>query len=129
VIYIDTSVALAALFVEERAPPQRLWSQLLISSRLFEYEIMNRVNARKLGAQHIDAARKLIDCVDLLELQPNILIRALQPFPQPVRTLDALHLASMEFLRAQKQSLELATYDQRLADAAQALGFPLAPIT
>jgi len=92
VIYLDTSVALAALFAEERAPPQKLWSQLLISSRLFEYEIMNRVNARGLGPTHVDAARVLIDSVDLLELQRDILVRALQPFPQPVRTLDRFTL-------------------------------------
>lgn len=127
-IYLDTSVALAALFAEERAPPQKLWSQLLISSRLFEYEIMNRVNARGLGPTHVDAARVLIDFVDLLELERDILVRALQPFPQPVRTLDALHLASMEFLRRHGQALELATYDQRLADAARALGFPLVQV-
>jgi predicted nucleic acid-binding protein len=125
VIYLDTSVALAALFAEERAPPQGLWSQLLISSRLFEYEIMNRVNARRLGPTHVAAARTLIDRVDLLELQPGILARALQPFPLPVRTLDALHLASLEFLRRQGQALELATYDRRLLEAAEALGIPL----
>jgi predicted nucleic acid-binding protein len=128
VIYLDTSVALAALFVEKRRPAQGLWSQLLISSRLFEYEIMNRVHGHKLGPAHVEAARVLIDCVDLLELRPDILARALQPFPQPVRTLDALHLASMDFLRTQGQALELATYDQRLADAAQALGFPLVQV-
>ena len=127
-IYVDSSVALAVLFAEQRAPSQALWSQLLISSRLFEYEIMNRVNARWPGVEHIEATRALIKRVDLFELQPHILIRALQPFPQPVRTLDALHLASMEFLRSQGQKLQLATYDRRLAEAAQTLGFPLAQV-
>ena len=127
-IYLDSSVALATLFAEQRVPPKGLWSQLLISSQLFEYEIMNRVYARRLGSAHTEAARTLIDSVDLLELQPHILIRALQPFPQPVRTLDAFHLASMEFLRSQGQALQLATYDQRLAEAAKALGFPLAQV-
>jgi hypothetical protein len=53
------------------------------------------------------------------------LARALEPFPGTVRTLDALHLASVEFLRNRGQSVELATYDKRLMEAAQALGIPL----
>ena len=45
---------------------------------------------------------------------PNVLARALEPFPAPVRTLDALHLASIEFLRGRGQKVELASYDDRL---------------
>jgi hypothetical protein len=44
----------------------------------------------------------------------------------PVRTLDALHLASIEFLRERGQDVELATYDDRLAAAAQKLDIKLA---
>jgi hypothetical protein len=40
--------------------------------------------------------------------------RALDPFPIPVRTLDALHLASIEFLRVRQQQVELESYDGRL---------------
>jgi hypothetical protein len=42
-----------------------------------------------------------------------------------VRTLDALHLASIEFLRSRGQKVELASYDDRLNDAARRLGVPL----
>ena len=70
----------------------------------------------------------MISRVDLLGLSPDILARALQPFPVPVRTLDALHLASMEFLRRRGQTVSLASYDQRLNDAARAMGFPLADV-
>jgi hypothetical protein len=62
---------------------------------------------------------------DRYELSPPVLARALEPFPGTVRTLDALHLASVEFLRNRGQSVELATYDKRLMEAAQALGIPL----
>jgi hypothetical protein len=58
-------------------------------------------------------------------LTPAVLERALEPFPKQVRTLDALHPASIEFLRRQGQVIELATYDGRLAAVAQALGVPL----
>jgi hypothetical protein len=42
-----------------------------------------------------------------------------------VRTLDALHLASLEFLRGREQTVELASYDDRLATAARALGISI----
>jgi hypothetical protein len=53
----------------------------------------------------------------------SLLRRALEPFPTPIRTLDALHLASMQFLRASGQTIELASYDRRLIDAARSLRF------
>lgn len=51
-------------------------------------------------------------------VQP-VLARALEPFPVPVRTLDALHLASLAFLRSQGVSIELASYDERMLEAAR----------
>lgn len=124
-IYLDTSVALAHLLAEDRTPPQQLWREDLISSRLLEYEIWTRIHARKLTASHADEVRSLLGRVALIELSPPVLARALEPFPKPVRTLDALHLASMEFLRNQGQSVSVAVYDSRLLDAARALRFPL----
>jgi len=52
---------------------------------------------------------------------PPVLARAIEPFPTCVRTLDALHLASMEFLRAHGQDVKLASYNRRLLTAAGAL--------
>jgi len=125
VIYLDTSVVLAHLLAEDRIPPQRLWDETLTSSRLLEYEVWTRINARRLNASHGESVRSLIGRIALVELAPPVLSRALEPFSTPVRTLDALHLASMEFLRAQGQRVELATYDSRLARAARALRIPL----
>ena len=121
-IYLDSSVALAHLLAEDRSPPDNLWQAPLASSRLLEYEIWNRLNAQKLARSHGDAARELINRVALVEMIPLVLVRALEPFPIPVRTLDALHLASIEFLRRLGQILELASYDDRLLTAATSLG-------
>ncbi|MBI2467754.1 MAG: PIN domain-containing protein [Candidatus Rokubacteria bacterium] len=123
-IYLDTSVALAQLLAEDQAPPERLWQEPLISSRLIEYEIWTRIHARRLGPSHGDHVRALVGRIALLELAPPVLARALEPFPAPVRTLDALHLASMEFLRAHGQAVTLASYDDRLLAAARALRIP-----
>jgi predicted nucleic acid-binding protein len=95
---------------------------------LLEYEIWNRVHARKLGQSHGDLVRAIVGRLALLELAAPILARALEPFPAPVRTLDALHLASMDFLRANGQAVELATYDDRLSTAARAMSIELYPL-
>ncbi len=124
-IYLDTSVALAHLLAEARAPENGLWDAVLVSSRLLEYEIWNRLHARGLMASHGVAARALMQRVAVLELTPVVLRRALSPFPVPVRTLDGLHLASLLYLREQGQSVSLATYDHRMRDAAQALRIEL----
>jgi predicted nucleic acid-binding protein len=128
VIYLDTSVAIAHLLAGDRRPPDALWGQPLVASRLLEYELWTRLNARGLGASHGEAARRLVERLAILELAPAVLARALEPFRAPVRTLDALHLASIEFLRARGQKTELASYDERLITAARALGIPVAAL-
>jgi predicted nucleic acid-binding protein len=125
VIYLDTSVALAHLLTEDRSPPEKLWKETLISSRLLEYEVWTRIHARELARTHADAVRSLLGRVALVELYPPVLARALEPFPKPVRTLDAIHLASMEFLKRQGQDIALASYDSRLNAAARSLRFPI----
>jgi hypothetical protein len=83
------------------------------------------VHARRLSRSHGEAARALIGRVALLEVVSPVLTRALEPFPAPVRTLDALHLASTEFLRERQPGIRLATYDARQAHAAAAIGIAL----
>ena len=127
-IYIDTSVALAQLLAEDRIPPETIWQETLVTSRLLEYELWNRLHAQRLAASHGELARELLQRLAFLELAPPVLVRALEPFPLPVRMLDALHLASIEFLRTQRQEVSLATYDQRMAQAARRLRIPVTPL-
>ncbi len=120
-IYLDSSVALVGLLAEDRSPPEAIWGETLVSSRLAESEVWYRINARRLGRSHGEAARALIGHVALIELAPPVLVRALEPFPISVRMLDALHLASIEFLRARGQTVALASFDERLIAGARAL--------
>ena len=80
------------------------------------------IHARRLGPSHGDMVRALLGRVALLELAPPVLARALEPFPVPVRTLDAWHLASLELRKSHGQTVHLATYDERLLSAARRLG-------
>lgn len=127
-IYLDTSVAVAHLLAEDRRPPGSLWTQPLVASRLLEYELWTRLNARRLAASHGEAARRLVERLALMELLPNVLGRAKEPFPAAVRTLDALHLASILFLRERVPAIELASYDERQLAAARALGVRIAAL-
>ena len=120
-IYVDSSVALAHLLAEDRRPPSSFWSETLVSSRLLEYEVWTSLHARELAASRSGGAHEVIARISLLELTPPVLGRALESFPAPVRTLDSLHLASLEFLRGRGQVVELASYDHRMVSVARAM--------
>lgn len=123
-IYLDTSVALVHLLAEDKSPPLSLWDETLVSSRLLEYELWNRLHVRGLGASHGEHARELLQRVAFLELAPPVLARALEPFPANIGTRYALHLASIEFLRAQRQDVALASYDAHMLTIARKLKIP-----
>ena len=127
-IYIDSSVALAYLLAESRAPPAALWDNELVSSRLIEYEVWNRVHARQLGSTLGRQVRSLITGIELIELREPVLARALEPWPTALRTLDGLHLATVDHLRSQGGAFELASYDARLITAARAIAVPIAAL-
>ena len=123
--YVDSSIALAHLFREPRMPPLSFWLGPKVSSKLLEYEIWNRLHAHDRAGSHGGVAQDLLGGIELLDLSSGTLLRALEALPVPVRTLDGLHLATMEFLRGSGEVVELASYDNRMLTAAQALGIPI----
>ena len=118
-IYLDTSVVLAHVLTESRRPSPGLWRERLVSSRLLEYEVWTRLNRDKPNERILESARATLARVSFMELSPHVLVRALEPFPASVRDPDALHLATIEYLRAQNQAISLAAYDDRLLAAAR----------
>ena len=94
-----------------------------MASRLLEYELRVRANARGMG----QVVPPVLARVALVELAPTVLERALQPFATPVRTLDALHLSTALYLRAHGQDVEFAAYDRRMIEAAEGLGLRIWP--
>jgi predicted nucleic acid-binding protein len=76
--------------------------------------------------QHYAAAiDQLLKRINIVELKPHVLERIQEPFPCAIRTLDAIHLATMHFLMTKKIILHLASYDQRMCDAAKLLNWPI----
>ena len=124
-IYLDSSVVLAHLFAERQRLPDGAWAEPVTSSRLLEYEVWNRLHARSLGGALGETASSYLAGMNLIRLTPNVLARALRPFPVNVRTLDGLHLATMEYLLNGGEMIELATFDSRMMVAARALGIAI----
>lgn len=124
-IYLDTSVLLAEVLAEDHRVPEGLWTQGLFSSRLIEYETWTRLHALDRAGSHGEATSALLARISKVELAATVLERALEPFPAPVRTLDALHLATALHVRAQRIDVQMATLDRRLAAAARAVGLDL----
>ncbi len=65
-----------------------------------------------------------------LHVDEQTIERARRPFPvEPVRAIDALHLASALTARAVAPNLALLTLDQRIRENAERLGFDVLPAT
>jgi hypothetical protein len=94
VIYLDSSVALAHLLAEDRSPPESIWREALVASRLLEYEVWNRIHARRLARSHGEAVRALIGQLTLIELVPPVLARALAHARCPASGIDRIFAGS-----------------------------------
>jgi hypothetical protein len=65
---------------------------------------------------------------DLLALDESILERVEREFPvEPIRTLDAIHLASALAARSALPDLALLSLDRRIRRSAERLGFEVLP--
>ena len=64
----------------------------------------------------------------LFRLEGEMIERARRPFPiEPIRSLDALQLATALLVRSLVPDLRLLTLDRRVRDNGTALGFELLP--
>ena len=64
----------------------------------------------------------------VLRIGQEVVDRARQPFPgDPIRTLDAIHLASALVARSAVAGLTLLSLDDRIRSVAKKLGFTLLP--
>ena len=60
----------------------------------------------------------------IVDVNRVVLARVGRPFPvEPIRTLDAVHLATAELLDESPQLVTIVTRDARVRDNAQALGY------
>lgn len=121
--YVDAS-ALVKLVVPEAESPQMLrWyveAERVITSRVAVIE------TRRAAARHRhdpDRLRSLVAMVEVFELDPRVADRAASVGPTLLRALDAIHLATA--LELGESLGAFVTYDDRLAEAARAVGLPV----
>lgn len=130
-VYLDTSVVLRVLLRQPH--PIACWGQWqkACASRLWRTEALRVVDRVRLAGAIDDPEvvrlRTAIERVDqtlyVVALTDVILLRAEEPFPTVVGTLDSLHLATALALRRRDPVDRFLTHDRQLGQAAQALGF------
>ena len=126
VVYAETSAVLAWLLGDEsRLRARRVVDSAdqVVTSVLTLVEvtrgILRAANEQRVAA--VDASRlrgllaRTTTAWELMEITPEIRVRAGEPFPvEPVRTVDAIHLATaLQFARALPE-LSVLTFDERI---------------
>lgn len=122
-IYIDSSVILAALFGESRRPVDAFWEGPRVASRLTDLEVRVGSSRRERSSQFAAKAHRLLSDVRFVEITGRAVQLLYTSPPRTLRTLDAIHLATLAYVNSGPRDVPLATYDRRLAAAAQAMGF------
>lgn len=118
--YLDTSAFLKLVRSEPESSALRraLAGRELLSSALLTVE--GRRAARRYGELATERAHAALTAITLVPLNESVLQTAGDLDPAELRSLDALHLATVVSLGADVE--RLYCYDNRLGDAARALG-------
>jgi predicted nucleic acid-binding protein len=125
--YLDTSAFLKLAVREEHSTQLRRWVEEeeehgpLWSCDLLHTEAIRA--ARRVGPAALAAVRDLLDRIAIVALTPETFARAGELDPAVMRSLDAVHLAAA--LRLGEDLDGVVTYDDRMAEAARALGIPV----
>jgi len=139
ILYAESSAVLAWLLDEPRAAFTEASLQdaeLVVTSVLTGAECARAIlRGAALGAISRERARVLVRTLgeweagcDRLEIGDRVLERSRMPFPvEPVRTLDALHLASAALVHAEVGPVVMLSYDDRVRFNATAMGMTLLP--
>ena len=131
--YVDSSVVLRIVLAQPDALAE--WSSLdrAVTSELTEVECLRSLDRRYrqglIIADDLAARRglalRLLGAMERIGVTAAVLSRAADPFPTPLGTLDAIHLATAILWRDSGEPAVLATHDGQLATAAKAVGFTL----
>ena len=131
--YLESSAVVAALLERDlaaraslRAAGRRVTSVLTVAETARAI-IRARVAGRLSTAQERAAVRALRVFerrTDLVAVTAAILARVERPFPiEPIRTLDAIHLATADILGESPQLVTIVTRDDRVRGNARALAY------
>jgi len=131
IAYLDSSILLRKVLGQ--AGSLKEWTSIRngIASALVEIECLRTLDRLRLRAGLADhelarrreAMFRLFDRIEVVDVTGPVLVRAAQPLPTELGTLDAIHLATALLWREQRGAdLVMATHDVSLATAARASG-------
>lgn len=138
-LYAESSAVLGWLLGEPSAPDVRAAldaADRIVASDVTLVEcdrvLIRAVTLRDLREAAAAERRSMLNRAaaqwDLFHVSDEIVERARRPFPgEPIRTLDAIHLATALSARAALADLGVLSLDDRVRGAASALGFDVLP--
>ena len=125
VTYLDSS-AIVKLAVEE--PESAALRRYLRRRRPFVTSALARTEVARallpLGQAAVRRGQDVLSRVDLVRVNERVLSTAGTLLPVKLRSLDAIHLATAQQLGS--DLARVVTYDERMAAAAEALGWSVA---
>jgi predicted nucleic acid-binding protein len=131
--YIESSALVAALLEHDMAGMDSAARYVTSALTIAEAgrAIIRARAARRLTEGREQAAVRALRTFEhrcfLVNVDHAVLERVRRPFPvEPIRTLDAVHLASVELLGEPPPLVTVVTRDARVRDNARALGYVLA---
>ena len=131
--YIESSALVAALLERDsaarasiRAEGKRVTSALTLAEAA--RAILRARASGRLTEAHERAATRGLQVFarrcDIVSVTDAVLGRVGRPFPiEPIRTLDAVHLATVDILAEPPALVTIVTRDDRVRDNARALGY------
>jgi len=129
-VYLDSSSLLAVVFGQVDSEPTWTGFDQVFTSSLTWVEVSRTLHRMEREQPLFDARAAMAAVFDVgravttVELTPAIQRRAADPFPNTIRTLDAIHLATALLIRETEQpDLVFATHDRQQAQVARSLGF------
>jgi predicted nucleic acid-binding protein len=129
--YVDTSVLLRVVLGQSGRLDAWSSIQTAVSSALVEVESLRTLDRLRLAdevsseqlAERREAVFRLVEEMEVVEPTRPVLRRAAQPFPTPLGTLDAVHLATaLLWQEIRGREIVMATHDGALATACRASG-------
>lgn len=131
--YLESSALVAALLEHDTAamasptPGTLLVTSALTLAKTGRAIVRARATGRLTAADErraVLALRTFERRCFVVDVGPEVLARVRRPFPmEPIRTLDAVHLATVEMLADAPQLVTVVTRDERVRQNAIALGF------
>lgn len=121
--YVDASALVKVVLDEAESVAMRRWyveSDEVVTSIVGIIETRRAIGRSAFDGDHLEA---ILRSVGAVRLDPAIARSASGLAPSTLRTLDAIHLATAIALGGELDAF--VTYDDRLADAARAVGLPV----